>query len=218
MLNPLIIWGAKGQALVLQEFVERLGYRLIAVFDNVAGSTSPFPNVPIHHGEDGFLHWRKENEHLPVSGAVAIGGQRGHDRLKLQNLLKAHGVNPAILIHPVAYVATTALLGEGCQVLAHATVGAGATLGSACIINTAASVDHECVLGDGVHLAPGSRLAGEVHVGQCSLIATGAVVLPRVRIGMNCIIGAGAVVTKDVPDNTVFYGHPARFIRNNPAN
>jgi sugar O-acyltransferase (sialic acid O-acetyltransferase NeuD family) len=216
MLKPLVIWGAKGHAKVLHEFTERLGYTLVAVFDSDPKAVTPFPGVPLHHGREGFLRWRAENADLPAEGLVAIGGQRGWDRMELQQFLREHGVMPATVVHPAAYVALNARLGRGCQVLANATVCTEARLGDACIVNTAASVDHESVVGDGVHLAPGARLAGEVRVGDYTLIAVGAVVLPRVKIGANCLIGAGAVVTKDVPDNTVFYGHPARFVRNNP--
>lgn len=36
--------------------------------------------------------------------------------------------------------------------------------------------------------------------------------MPNVHIGNNCVIGAGAVVTKDIPDNSVAVGVPARVI------
>jgi maltose O-acetyltransferase len=45
------------------------------------------------------------------------------------------------------------------------------------------------------------------------MVGIGAVVLPRIKIGSNAIIGAGAVVTKDVPDNAVAVGNPARVVR-----
>ena len=43
-------------------------------------------------------------------------------------------------------------------------------------------------------------------------IGSNATILP-VTIGKNAIVGAGAVVTKDVPDNAVVVGNPARIIR-----
>jgi serine acetyltransferase len=37
-------------------------------------------------------------------------------------------------------------------------------------------------------------------------------ILPGVSIGQNCVIGCGAVVTKDIPDNSVAVGVPAKVI------
>lgn len=44
-------------------------------------------------------------------------------------------------------------------------------------------------------------------------IGAGATILPGVTVGENAVVGAGAVVTKDVEDNTVVGGNPARLIK-----
>jgi acetyltransferase-like isoleucine patch superfamily enzyme len=44
-------------------------------------------------------------------------------------------------------------------------------------------------------------------------IGSGATILCNVTIGENAIVGAGSVVTKDVPDNAIVAGNPARFRR-----
>jgi len=51
-----------------------------------------------------------------------------------------------------------------------------------------------------------------VEIGNNVFIGKKAIILRGTKIGNNCIIGAGAVVTKDVPDNTVVAGNPARII------
>jgi acetyltransferase-like isoleucine patch superfamily enzyme len=44
-------------------------------------------------------------------------------------------------------------------------------------------------------------------------IGAGATILPGVTVGENSVVAAGAVVTRDVEDNTVVGGNPARLIK-----
>lgn len=53
---------------------------------------------------------------------------------------------------------------------------------------------------------------GQIKIGDNTNIGWNAIILPGVTIGKNCIIAAGAVVTKDVPDNNVVAGVPAKTI------
>jgi sugar O-acyltransferase (sialic acid O-acetyltransferase NeuD family) len=213
MLKPIIFWGATGQARVLREFIGSTGYELVALFDNNQSASSPFAEIPLFYGIVGFMSWKQSCSHANVAGLVAIGGSSGQARLEIQRFLEQQGIQPARAVHPTAFVASSAVLGPGSQVLAQAAVCADARLGAACIVNTKASVDHETTLGDGVHVAPGATIAGCVTVGDDTLIGAGAIILPRIRIGRHVIVGAGAVVTKDVPDGTVVYGNPARIQR-----
>ncbi|MBR1548206.1 MAG: acyltransferase [Prevotella sp.] len=52
-----------------------------------------------------------------------------------------------------------------------------------------------------------------VVIGDDVWIGANAVILPGVTIGRHCVVAAGAVVTKDVPDNTLVGGVPARIIK-----
>jgi sugar O-acyltransferase (sialic acid O-acetyltransferase NeuD family) len=211
VIDAVIFWGAGGQAKVLRELLGPDGPRLVALFDNDPALSSPWPDVPFYGGLAGFQRWKAGQTALDAVGClVAIGGQRGGDRVRLQRELAAAGLIPLVARHPTAFVAASATLALGCQILAHAVVGVEATLGEACIVNTAATVDHECRLGDGVHVGPGAHLAGMVSVGDNVFIGTGAIVLPRVRLGDGAIIGAGAVVTRDVPAGASVVGNPAR--------
>lgn len=56
-------------------------------------------------------------------------------------------------------------------------------------------------------------LLGNVEVGSYSHIGSNATILPNVKIGKNVIIGAGALVTKDIPNNCVAVGSPAKVIK-----
>ena len=52
-----------------------------------------------------------------------------------------------------------------------------------------------------------------VHLKRNCWIGAGATILPGVTVGENAVVGAGAVVTKDVEDNTVVGGNPAKVLK-----
>lgn len=52
-----------------------------------------------------------------------------------------------------------------------------------------------------------------VHLKKNCWIGAGATILPGVTVGENSIVGAASVVTKDVPDNSIAVGNPAKVIR-----
>lgn len=55
-------------------------------------------------------------------------------------------------------------------------------------------------------------LFGKITIGNNVHIGLNTVIMPNVTIGDNCIIGCGAIVTKDIPDNSIAVGVPARVI------
>lgn len=82
-------------------------------------------------------------------------------------------------------------------------------------------------IGDDVTLAPRVHLLahdastkrelgyvkiGKVSIGNNVFIGAGTIILPNVHIGNNVVVGAGSVVTKDIPENSVAVGNPARVI------
>ena len=58
--KKLIIWGATGQSIVLEEFLSK-DYSIEAIFDNNKGIKSPFKNVNIFYGKKGFEKWLKNH-------------------------------------------------------------------------------------------------------------------------------------------------------------
>jgi acetyltransferase-like isoleucine patch superfamily enzyme len=55
------------------------------------------------------------------------------------------------------------------------------------------------------------------YIKSGAIIATRAVLAPGVVIGVNSIVGMASLVRHDIPDNQVWYGHPAKYIRDVPS-
>lgn len=53
-----------------------------------------------------------------------------------------------------------------------------------------------------------------MDIGSHTLIGANVTILPGVKIGHNVIIKAGTIVSKDVPDDTIAFGNPCKFIIN----
>lgn len=55
----------------------------------------------------------------------------------------------------------------------------------------------------------------DTFVGHDCVIGINAIIMPGVKIGNEVVIGSGSVVTKDIPDNCIAVGNPAKVIKNN---
>jgi acetyltransferase-like isoleucine patch superfamily enzyme len=72
------------------------------------------------------------------------------------------------------------------------------------------------LLSEGHPVSPEDRhslMVGHVHIKKNAWIGAGVTILPGVTVGENTIVAAGAVVSKDVPDNTIVGGIPAKLIK-----
>jgi sugar O-acyltransferase (sialic acid O-acetyltransferase NeuD family) len=136
-------------------------------------------------------------------------------RSRFVEQVAAHGIPFATVIHPSARISSKSSLGEGTVVSVGAIIAAHTYLGRHVLVNRGALIGHHTEIGHYVTVGPGANIAGSCHIGEATYIGMGAVVLDHITIGAHSVVGAGAVVTKDVPDNVLVVGVPARIVKEN---
>ncbi|MCK1652705.1 acetyltransferase [Bradyrhizobium sp. 149] len=205
--EPLFLIGAGGHGLVVLDAIERAegASEGISIFDQSENRIGQKALDLIVHRFDSAMNMKGRRFHICIGDNAT--------RARLFCLLAGAGGIPATVIHPIATIAPSALVGSGSFIAAHGIVAPDALLGEGVIINHGTIVDHECIVGSFCHIAPGATLAGNARVGDRVMVGAGANILPGRRIGDDAIIGAGAVVTTDVPPGATYVGVPARQIR-----
>lgn len=104
------------------------------------------------------------------------------------------------------YIPNSAIIGKNTK------IGYG---GIGVVIHSRAKIGDNCIISQCVTIGGTSKVENVPVIGNNVFIGAGAKILGDVIIGDNCVIAANAVVTKDVEDNCLVGGIPAKVIKKN---
>lgn len=154
-----------------------------------------------------------KNGQKQYEGIVAVGEPR--DRELLTQRFADAGISITNIIDRTARISPTVKLGTGVIICEYVSIHAFADVGSGVLIQPGAIIGHDIIIGDysvmGTYSAPG----GECVFGKNTYVGMNATIKEKLTVGNNAIIGMGAVVFRDVEENTVVVGNPARVTKGN---
>jgi acetyltransferase-like isoleucine patch superfamily enzyme len=154
-----------------------------------------------------------ENERQSISN-VEVG-----ENVKIFKFVNMYGctIGDGTKVGSFVEIQKGAIIGKNCKISSHTFICEGVKIGDGVFVGHNVSFINDLfprsVNADGSMQTDADWTVVDTLIGDYSSIGTGATILGGIRIGKNVLIGAGAVVTKDVPDNAVAVGNPAKVIR-----
>ena len=201
MDNKVILVGAFHEII---ELCEDCGSQIVGIIDDQY--TGDYNGIPILGGDEDASSLYQDYSDC----SIVITPDLPKVREKLFALYSQIGFQFATIISPRATISRSAKIGKGTVIQACVNVSSGSTIGDFVKLNTYANIMHDITIGNYATIAPNAVVLGDVHIGESAYIGANSTILPHIRLGSGATVGAGAVVTKDVNDNVIVKGVPAK--------
>jgi UDP-2-acetamido-3-amino-2,3-dideoxy-glucuronate N-acetyltransferase len=123
-------------------------------------------------------------------------------------------------------VLSKAVIGCNCNICAHCFIENDVKIGNNVTVKCGVYLWDGITIEDNVQIGPNVTFTNDKYprakkdfilkrtlIKNFASIGAGSTILGGVTIGENAMVGAGSIVTKDIPDNELWVGSPAKFVR-----
>lgn len=159
------------------------------------------------------LHEAAERYKDSLDVALAVG--EPSTRCKIIQRVKELSIPLATIIHPGVFIPASTVVGKGCYIGPYSFISCNVVIGDYVLIQPNVNIGHDCVIEDNAVLSSLTCLSGNCHVGHDTYLAVNVTAIQGSKIGINSIIGMASVVQREVPDEVIAMGNPARAMKRN---
>lgn len=192
-MSKIVLIGGGGHCRACIDVIESTGqYQIVGILDGAFTKGEIISGYSCI-GDDNDI---SEFANLDYQFLVCVGQIYSSTiREKSFSLIKKYNGKLATIISPRAWVAKTAVIGEGTIVMHDVLVNSHAVIGDNCIINTKSLIEHDAVVGDHCHVSTGAIINGGAKVGKSCFIGSAAVLIQSVNIPNAHFIKANSIFT-----------------------
>jgi sugar O-acyltransferase (sialic acid O-acetyltransferase NeuD family) len=169
----VLIYGSREFAQTVAELVEDCGHGVAGFIDDF----SPGPGIV-----GTLVQARRSHSPDEYGIALAVGYNQLAARWDAWQRVCEAGYRAPALIHPRAYVAKSAEVGEGAMIMAGSIVDARAKVGAIVVAWPGSCVSHDCVVGENSFISPNATLCGYVNLGAHCFVGAGAAIVDHCSV------------------------------------
>jgi len=212
-MDKAIIIGAGTYGQVYAEYIKDFAkYEVIGFLDDDTTKHNLLVNSLPVLGSVSLLNTLPEKDKTAVF--VPIGNNK--TRLHILRLSESLGYQTPGFIHPDVQIHHSIKLGKSVYILPSTSIMPHTIIEDYVMISMGVNIAHHTVIGMGSFLSQGVNVGASINIGENSFLGIASTIMTGIKgIGSNTIVGAGAVVIKDLPENVVAAGVPAKIIKQN---
>jgi sugar O-acyltransferase (sialic acid O-acetyltransferase NeuD family) len=212
-MDKAVILGAGTYGQVYAEYISEQGnYEIAGYLDDDEQKIGKFYNGLKVLGPVGDF------QVLEGLNIKAVFAPIGNNKVRVALLEKAQtaGYDTPCFIHESAVIHSTVKIGKAVYVLPSSSIMPLTMLGDYVMVSMGVNIAHHTSLDFGCFCAHGSNVGASMNLKAQVFVGIAATIMTGVkRVGKNATIGAGALVNKDVEDNAVMVGNPAKLLKYN---
>lgn len=212
-MENIVVIGAGGfgrEVLMLINHINanKPSFHCLGFFDDSKEKGSLINGLPVLGKVQDLVH---------VSDKTAVAFGIGNPKVKkklVESIIGNQQLYFPTLIHPSVIIGHPHVqLGRGTVLCANVILTVNISIGDFVTLNLGCTVGHDTIIGNYSAFMPGCDIAGEVVVGNEVYGGMGSRIINQTKVGDRVILGSGAVVVKDIQENTLAVGMPAKSIK-----
>ncbi|NRD20806.1 NeuD/PglB/VioB family sugar acetyltransferase [Winogradskyella eckloniae] len=211
-VTNIVVFCAGPQTRVIIDILQdQPEYQIVGIIDSVIDIGNQFYGYTVI-GRQNEVNALAKTYNFEA-GIVGLGDNYLREKVVLEILEQNKDFTFINALSKFAYISPTAKIGVGNVIMPGVIINSEANMLNHCVINTNSSLEHNCKMEDFSSLSAGVTTGGYFNLGKYSAIALGVTILDRTTIGENVVVGSGSLVVKDLESHGLYYGSPAKRIR-----